>query len=145
LYYKYGQPLIIPEANASGQALLLQIRDLNVFTRVVYDEQFDKNTDKLGWKTSFQSKQSLISNFQELLRVGFPKIYDKKTKNEFQTFEWTDSAKQKGAGAQRNFHDDDVMSTLLAFWDLNPAIKDKRNRRLASDLAHKKVKHFQYL
>ena len=144
LYYKYGQPLIIPESNASGQALLLQIRDLNVFTRVGYDEQFDKETDKLGWKTSFQSKQSLISNFQELLRVGFPKIYDQKTINELKTFEWTDNSKQKGAGAQRNFHDDDVMSTMLAFWELNPTIREKRNRRLVSEMAHKKKKRFQY-
>jgi len=144
LYYKYGKPLIIPESNASGQALLLQIRDLNVFTRVVYDEQFDKDTEKLGWKTSYQSKQSLISNFQELLRVGFPKIYDQKTINEFKTFEWTDSAKQKGAGAQRNFHDDDVMSTMLAYWELNPAVIEKRNRRLVSEMGHKKIKRFQY-
>ena len=142
LYYKYGKPLIIPEANASGQALLLQIRDLKVFERKVYDEKFDKDTSKLGWKTSYQSKQSLISNFQELLRIDFPKIYDKKTINEFRTFVWSDSATQKGAGAQRNFHDDDVMSTLLAFWKLNPAIIEKRNRRLVSQV--RKVKTFQY-
>jgi len=142
LYYKYGRPLIIPEANASGQALLLQIRDLKIFERKIQDEKFDKDTSKLGWKTSFQSKQALISNFQELLRIGFPKIYDRKTINEFKTFEWTDSAKQKGSGAQRNFHDDDVMSTLLAFWRLNPIIIEKRNRRLASQV--KKVKKFQY-
>ncbi len=84
-------------------------------------------------------------NFQELLRVGFPKIYDKKTKDEFRTFVWSDNATQKGAGAQRNFHDDDVMSTLLAFWKLNPAITDKRNRRIATELLHKKTrKKFQY-
>jgi len=142
LYYKYGKPLIIPEANSSGQALLLQIRDLKVYERKVHDEKFDKDTKKLGWKTSYQSKQALISNFQELLRIGFPKIYDKKTINEFRTFVWSDSASQKGAGAQRNFHDDDVMSTLLAFWKLSPAIIEKRNRRLASQVKKKKV--FQY-
>jgi hypothetical protein len=142
LYYKYNKPLIIPEANASGQALLLQIRDLRVFERKVYDEKFDKDTSKLGWKTSYQSKQALISNFQELLRADFPKIYDQKTINEFMTFVWSDSAQQKGAGAQRNFHDDDVMSTLLAYWQLNPSIARKKKIRRLKPIRRKR---FQYL
>ena len=109
LYYKYGEPLIVPEYNASGQALRMQIQDLNVYERKVIDEKYDKETRKQGFKTSYQSKQLLISHFQELLNKDFPKIYDKKTIGEFNTFVWSDSAKQKGAGAQRNFHDDDVM------------------------------------
>ena len=144
LYYKYNKPLIIPEANSSGQALLLQIRDLKVFKREIQDERFDKYTDKLGWKTSFQSKQALISHFQELLREGFPKIYDEKTINEFKTFVWTDSAKQKGAGAQRNYHDDDVMSTLLAYWKLKPNTLKKRRILTEYKRSHKKIKRFQY-
>ena len=127
LYYKYNEPLIIPEANAAGQALLLQIRDLKVFERKIQDEKYDKDTRKQGWKMSWSSKKALIEHFQQLLSKGFPKIYDKKTINEFKTFIWTDSAKQKGAGAQRNFHDDDVISTLLAYWELSPDSQKKRD------------------
>jgi len=144
LYYKYNHPLIIPEANASGQALLLQIRDLRVFKRKVQDEKFDKDTEKLGWKTSYQSKQSLISHFQLLLREGFPKIYDEKTINEFKTFVWSDSAKQKGAGAQRNFHDDDVMSTLLAYWKLSPIAYEKRKLKLAGERNKAKQNKYKF-
>lgn len=144
LYNKYGRPLIIPEANSSGQALLLQVRDLRVYERKVQDEKFDKDTSKLGWKTSYQSKQALISNFQNLLRVGFPKIYDKKTIDEFRTFVWSDSAKQRGAGAQRNFHDDDVMSTLLAFWEMGPIFIEKRRKIQELRQKPKRIKKFQY-
>jgi hypothetical protein len=142
LYYKYGKPLIIPEVNASGQALLLQIRDLRIFERKVYDEKVDKETRKLGWKTSFQSKQSLISFFQELLRMDFPKIYDQKTINEFMTFVWSDAARQRGAGAEPNYHDDDVISTLLAFWQLSPKILERIKKRREKP---RRIKKPQYI
>jgi len=144
LYNKYHKPLIIPEVNAAGQALLLQIRDLNVFKRKTYEERWDIEQSKLGWKTNFQTKQALIDNFQELLRQGFPVIYDNNTIEEFKTFVWADEAKQKGAGAQRGFHDDDVMSTLLAYWQLTPGTL-KRSRILQEyKRTHKRPKTFQY-
>ena len=144
LYHKYHKPLIIPEVNAAGQALLLQIRDLNVYKRKVYEERWDIEQDKLGWKTSHQSKTALISNFQELLRQGFPKIYDRQTVEELKTFVWADEAKKKGAGAQRGFHDDDVMSTLLAYWESSP--ENIKRRRIIQEQrrSNKKTKRFQY-
>jgi len=144
LYEKYGRPLIIPEVNASGQALLLQIRDLNVYRRRIYEEKYDRETEKLGWKTSYQTKEALISNFQEALRQNFPKIYDKKTINEFKTFVWSDSARHKGAGAQRGFHDDDVMSTLLGFWGFSPKAMEKKMIRLMRQRSRIHRKVFQY-
>jgi hypothetical protein len=39
---------------------------------------------------------------------------------EMKTFLWSDEATQSGAGASRGFHDDDIISTLLAFWDFSP-------------------------
>ena len=120
LYYKYRNPLIIPEANSSGAALLEGIKDLKVYRRKQFEYKNQNETEKLGFKTSFQSKQALIDNFKNLLRQGFPKIYDEKTINELKTFVWSNEVKQSGAGAQRGFHDDDVMSTLLAFWEFTP-------------------------
>jgi len=124
IYYKYciqgKRPLLVPEVNASGIALLEGIKDLNVYRRRVFEYREKREVEKLGWKTSYQSKQALISNFQNLLRSGFPKVYDKATIEEFKTFCWTDVARQSGAGAERGFHDDNVIATLLGFWTLKP-------------------------
>ncbi len=120
LYYKYNKPLIIPESNAAGAALIRGIRDLKVYRRKNTDEKWDKETEKLGFRMSWESKSKLIEHFQKLLRDKVPRIYDAKTIEEMKTFLWTDEAKQQGAGATRGFHDDDIMSTLLAYWDFTP-------------------------
>lgn len=120
LYYKYGKPLIIPESNSSGTALIREIRDLRVYRRKQLDYKQDIETEKLGFRTSWDTKQQLISHFQNLLRSRLIKIYDKKTVEEMKVFTWSNEATQQGAGAARGFHDDDVMSTLLAYWEFNP-------------------------
>lgn len=140
LYEKYYHPLIIPEVNASGMALLEYIRDYNVYLRTITDEKDKDETQKIGWKTNYATKQLLITNFKELLRYNFPKIYDKNTIDEMKTFVWTDEARQKGAGAEKGFHDDDVISTLLAFWGLIADIKQPTalDRQFMKSRFHKK-------
>ena len=143
LYRKYGKPRIIPEANASGMALLEGIKDLRVYRRMVYNIREKKETQKLGFYTNYQTKQALISHFQDLVRYGQAKIYDEKTIEEFKTFVWSPEARQKGAGAERNYHDDDVMSTLLAFWDFSPEkARNKKIKKAINKIKTKKV--FQY-
>lgn len=141
LYYKYQKPLIIPEANNSGTALIREIRDLRVYRRVNTGEKWDKPTEKLGFKTSWTSKQELIDHFQKLLRRKLVKIYDVRTIEELKVFLWNDEAKKKGAGAAKGFHDDDVMSTLLAYWDWTP---EKATDILASDTKQTTKRKFQY-
>ena len=120
-YYQYRKPRIVLEVNdKAGGALLENIKDLNVYRRQVFEYKDKRTSEKLGFKTNHQTKRMLISNFQELMRCGFPKIYDQRTIDEFNTFVWADEAKLQGAGAQRGFHDDRVMATLLAFWELTP-------------------------
>lgn len=120
LYFKYYKPLIIPESNSSGTALIREIRDLNVYRRKQLEYKTDIETEKLGFRTSWDSKQQLISHFQKLLRDHIPKIHDRNTIEEMKSFMWSNEATQQGAGAARGFHDDDIMSTLLAYWDFNP-------------------------
>ncbi len=120
LYFKYYKPLIIPESNSSGTALIREIRDLNVYRRKQLEYKTDIETEKLGFRTSWDSKQQLISHFQKLLRDQIPKIHDRNTIEEMKSFMWSNEATQQGAGAARGFHDDDIMSTLLAYWDFNP-------------------------
>ena len=141
LYYKYRKPLIVPESNAAGAALIREIRDLRVYRRRQHDYKHDRETEKLGFRMSASSKQELIDHFIKLLRKKIPKIYDKKTIDEMGTFVWSNEAKQQGAGAARSFHDDDVISTMLAYWDFNPQkVQDMR----VAQAEPPKRKRFQY-
>ncbi len=138
LYFKYNKPLIIPEANSAGAALIEGIKDLKIYRRRVFEYREKKEVKKVGWKTTYASKKALIAHFLNLLRQDFVKIYDKQTIEEMKTFVWSDSAKQKGAGAQRGFHDDDVISTMLAYWDLKPSDNTSLKNALKEEL--KKLK-----
>lgn len=120
LYYKYHKPLIIPESNSAGAALIREIRDLRIYRSKRTEFKTDIETERLGFRMSWDSKQQLIAHFQKLLREKKIKIYDQKTLSEMKTFIWTNDATQVGAGASRGFHDDDVISTLLAYWEFNP-------------------------
>lgn len=120
LYYKYRKPLIIPESNAAGAALIREIRDLRVYRQHRTGEKYDVETERLGFRMSYESKQQLIDHFQKLLREKVPKIYDKKTIEEMKVFIWSNQATEQGAAASRGFHDDDIISTMLAFWDWTP-------------------------
>lgn len=142
LYYKYHKPLIIPEANAAGAALIEGIRDLKVYRRKQMEYHSNKETEKLGFKTSYASKQALIAHFQDLLRSKIPKIYDAKTIEEMKVFVWSNEATQSGAGASRGFHDDDVMSTLLAYWQFSPKKVEFARAAKARPRSRKK---FQYV
>lgn len=142
LYYKYRKPKVILEVNdKAGGALLENIKDLNIYRRQVFEYKETESTEKLGFKTNHQTKRMLIDNFQQLMQVGFPKIFDARTIDEFQQFVWSDDAKHQGAAAQKGFHDDDVMSTLLAFWEFTPKRVD---HWLANEKKPIKKKKFQY-
>lgn len=119
----YGEPLIVPEMNSMGLALIDKLQDLgyeNIYRRKEYDRVLKKNLKKIGFRTTASSKMLLISHFEELLRLRNPRIYTKETVEELKTFVYTDNARKKGAGAQDGFHDDRIMATLLAAFDEDP-------------------------
>jgi hypothetical protein len=120
LYYKYHKPLIIPESNSSGTALIREIRDLRVYRRKQLEYKTDIETEKLGFRMSWDSKSSLIDHFQKLLRNKQVRIYDAKTIEEMKSFMWSNQASHQGASAAHGFHDDDIISTLLAYWEFSP-------------------------
>jgi hypothetical protein len=139
LYYTYNKPLIVPEVNKSS--ILEHIKDLRIYRRRQHDYKEKKETEKLGFVTSWSSKEALITHFQQLLRDGVPKIYDRKTVEEMKSFLWTNEASMQGASASRGFHDDDLMSTMLAFWDITP----KRVEEIkAARVKPMSKKRFQY-
>ena len=141
LYYKYHKPLIIPESNSAGAALIREIRDLRIYRSKRTEFKTDIETERLGFRMTWDSKQQLIAHFQKLLREKRVKVYDLKTLNEMKTFIWTNDATQVGAGASRGFHDDDVISTLLAYWEFNP--EKMEEIMVAKQMPHRKPR-FQY-
>jgi len=73
----------------------------------------------LGWKTSFSTKPLLVDNFLKMLREGLIKIRAEEIINEMSTFVYSDDAKRKGMGAQEGFHDDSIISCMLAIWRMS--------------------------
>ncbi len=150
-YIKKRRPLVILEANASGTAVLEATKDLNHYHRKVWDIHDKREVEKLGWKTSWQSKQHLIAHFIELLRQGdLVKIYDKDTIEEFKTFIWSGNPSQSGAGAERGFSDDDVISTLLGYLEIKGSPKRTPVNIIQQWIAEEQkanrpIKRFQYL
>lgn len=142
LYHKYGKPLIIPESNSAGTALIREIRDLRIYRRKQLEYKTDIVTEKLGFRTSWDSKQQLIDHFQKLLRHRQVKIYHRATIEEMKSFMWNDEATQQGAGAARGFHDDNIMSTLLAYWEFDPK---KVESVLVNQTKPKMVRKPQYI
>ena len=117
--------LIIPEMNSIGSALVMKLQEGNdgefrIFQREEYDKITKLKTEKVGWRTTPATKPMLVTRFQELLRLASPRLYTKETIEQLKSFVWTDEAKKKGMGAKQGFHDDRVISTLLAFWRRGP-------------------------
>lgn len=139
LYYYYNKPLVVPEVNKSS--ILEHIKDLRIYRRRSFDERSRKETEKLGFMTSWSSKQALVTHFQQLLREKIPKIYDPKTIDEMKSFMYSNDAREQGASAARGFHDDDIMSTMLAYWEFHP--KRTEDIQAARSYVPKK-KTFQY-
>lgn len=139
LYYLYNKCLIIPEVNKSS--LVEHIKDLRIYRRRQMDYREKTETEKLGFVTSWSSKEALITHFQELLRRGVPKIYHRPTVEEMKSFVWANDATMQGAAASKGFHDDNIMSTLLAFWDMSPKrIEEIKTARIKP----MRKKRFQY-
>ena len=126
LYSDKQNPIsVVPEMNSIGLALVNRLnRESSDYMRIYRREEFDKKTgvksEKEGWRTTRSSKPLLISHFQELLRLKEPKIRSRTTLEQFKSFVWTDEAKSAGAGAEKGFHDDRVIGTLLAFFEKGP-------------------------
>jgi len=129
MYSKLKKPLVVPEATGVGQAFIEDLKRQydNIYEREVFSKRESKTIDKLGFYTNYATKIQLIENFQQLLQSKWPKLRDEAILSEIQAFVWSDSAKEKGAGAPPPYHDDLVMATMLAYWNLKPVSFKKRN------------------
>lgn len=129
MYSKKDPALIVPECNGNGLALIeyLKPRYGRIYEREVFSAREKKRLKKLGFQTTYSTKTMLIEHFIELLQKDYPQIRDKDLLEELKVFIYSDEAQKKGAGAQSGFHDDRVMSMLLAFWDVTAPTAQERS------------------
>lgn len=139
LYTVTKKPLIVPEANASGVAVIEYLKQKYgmIYEREVFSYREKKNMKKLGFNTNHSTKKLLIENFIELLQKKFVKIRDAATLEEMKVFIWANEARKKGAGAQDGFHDDRLMSLMLAYWNVSAGTK--REKELMDRLNEKSL------
>lgn len=120
MYSMKSKPLIVPECTGAGQALVEYLKQKydNIYQREIFNQRTRTRVNKLGFSTNYASKKLLIENMLELFSKKFPKIRERETLEQLKTFIYTDEVSHKGAGAQRGYHDDDVMALMLAFWNV---------------------------
>lgn len=117
----YNTALIGVERNAIGIAPIIKLRDLNyphIYQREKVGELSDRVTNELGWTTTSQSKEQIISEATELFRDNRITLYDEDTVGEMRSFVRNADGK---AGAQRGRHDDRVMAMLIGIKMLSKA------------------------
>lgn len=133
MYSLLDKPLMVPESTGVGQALIEGLRPVydKIYIRELSGGTMEKTIQKLGFYTTFASKNLLIENMKELMQKGFPKYQDEDLVNEMNKFIYTDNASYQGAGAQFGYHDDMIMATMLAFWNV-PAVYTQKNYPIPS-------------
>jgi hypothetical protein len=147
MYSKLKKPLVIPEVTGIGQAYVEALKKVyeKIYEREVFNQREKKNTKKLGFSTNHATKLQLIENMRDLFHKKFPKLRDAETVEEMKTFIFTDEASQKGAGAQDGYHDDQLMSTLLAYWNVKaPTVRESSLLDRLKTQNKKRVVKYQY-
>ena len=111
----YNQARIIIERNNHGLLPATRLaKDFaypNMFTDVREDEVWDRDTPKLGFFTSAQSKPLIIDKVREALRKREINIVDEVTLKEMQNYTMTPDEKME---AEVGCHDDCVMALAFA-------------------------------
>lgn len=89
LGHMYGKAHICVEENNHGAAVIQKLKELgygNLYKRKVIDEFTAKPTQKIGFRTSAQSKLTLIDGFKQALKSSKFKCLDVDLINELTTF-----------------------------------------------------------
>ena len=139
---KTGPCVIIPEMNSIGLTIVNKLQkedDIYLYRREEFDKSVGKRLKKLGWRTTRQSKPLLVNHFVELMRKKNPRVYSKTTVAQMKTFVYSDEARKAGMGAKTGFHDDDVMSCFLAFFEkgeVTPGVVLRKEEKSGKIMVH---------
>ena len=75
----YNQATLVPEINNMGHTTLNAIKEseyLKVYMRTVYDEIANKETEKMGWRTTSKNKMTMLGKLVSRYRDGEIRIRD---------------------------------------------------------------------
>lgn len=117
LGYYYNTALVAVEINNMGQSTMDQVIEVN-YPNIYFRQQLDKltrkTTDIPGWRTTEQTKGSMIGHMQNLIKEGL-ELFDEDIIGELMTFIRNKNGKMEAvAGA----YDDCVISVCGAYFIL---------------------------
>ena len=116
-----GKVTVVPEMNSIGATLvelLNREEDIYIYRREEFERSVGKMIKRLGFRTTRSTKKLIINRCKEIMRSATPvKIRTKETVEEMKTFIWSGESRKSGAGAKYGFHDDRLMSLLLALFE----------------------------
>ena len=105
---RYNTAVICPERNNIGHVLIDHL-----FERLEYENMWFDDKNQIGEQVTQKSRDTILAEMEEALRMEKVKINSKRLVSELNTFIVRDSGK---AEADKNQHDDLVMSLALAVY-----------------------------
>lgn len=146
MYSLKRKPLLVPEATGIGAALIEALKLTgysHIYEREIFSQREKKTTKKLGFHTNYATKSQLIEHGKNLFDKGMLKLRSIACLEEMKTFIYSNEVAKRGAGAQSGYHDDEIMATLLACWNIQPTTA-RENILLGKLQGQNKKKVLQY-
>jgi hypothetical protein len=117
---RYNKALLCPENNTYGYAVVMKLQELgypNLYFKSSKDRYAsmysgESNLHKIGFTTSGQSRNQILTKLEEVIRNRQLKIPSSRLYEELKTFIW----KGAKAQAQKGKNDDLVMSVAIGVW-----------------------------
>jgi len=126
------KPIVAYERNNGGAFEMDRLASMNrlnkyeVFRMPEFGKQEAGTTVRLGWDTNSATRPIMLQELKDAIDKGVLRIYDKATVNEMFSFVVVQSTNTWKAQAERNAHDDLVMSLSIA-WQLYQRVQPDLN------------------
>ena len=117
---RYNKALLCPENNTYGYAVVMKLQELgypNLYFKKAKDRYAsmysgDNNIHKIGFTTSGQTRNQILTKLEEVIRNRQIRLYSSRLYEELKTFVWSGSKAQ----AQKGKNDDLVISLAIGIW-----------------------------
>jgi len=143
----YGSCILAPEVNNTGHATVAALKSEsypNIYRQVEIEKTADKQTDKLGWRTTSRTKHEAWYGFKKDFEDGNITIYDIEFLQEMRAFTQTDFAGKTKGILTRHF---DLLTSGIIGWQARsqsykkPERKKRRVRRVKNAL-HRRASNY---
>ena len=117
---RYNNALMCPENNTYGYAVIMKLHELS-YPNLYYKSQKDKfasmytndsRIHKIGFTTSGQSRNQILTKLEEVIRNKQVKLYSSRLYEELKTFVWSGTKAQ----AMKGKNDDLVIALAIGVW-----------------------------